>query len=243
MPTDVAIERTRTEREALAGLITALARDLQQIMDNGNLSSQGKQTRAAGTFESYETDINGRLDRLQTQARRGIEGARRSLDSHLDVTDEKIQVRSAVYGSLLSRAHDHPDQLLRVLQEQYGDPVARRLLVDTLEVVIASSTGEQQRLLQAQLEAAHLQGRQHVTAEEERLRRQLEQAEEYLRYVSAMAQVMEAALARFVRISGTERQVSTDPQQARIMALEFINGAAPAFQRYESTGRITRTNQ
>jgi hypothetical protein len=227
------LNRARRARLALRGIVTKLGIDLNAVIVNGSLSAQGRAEAARRILDTAQTDLAQRYDELREMARGEIAQRQQSLDEYLAVNDDAIAARAAVYQSILIRAHDHPDQVLKVLRDRYGDPVARRLLLDTLTVVLASYDRDKQRGLEEQIACIHDECRHQMPLREQELQTALDAANEFHLYVETAINVAETA-ASYLTLTGTSIQI--DMHAADIM----FTTTEPAFERYEAGGHLAK---
>lgn len=253
--TDRTIENTRRGREQIAGIIQRLADEITEVMANPTLSHHGKADETARRYDQAVTEIDTIVDRFSQRAATSLAAAQSALDSHLGVTEERLATKATVYAGLIAESHRDIDRVLRVLKAQYADPVVRRLLLDTIEVVSAGLDGAEQKDLDVELSGIHAEGRRHLDVRETELREAADQAQEFADYVALIRQIAHTALEGFVVGRGPDIDVGRgetipgapiiidDPTRARDHVQIILERTESAFARYEEQGRSVYPNR
>lgn len=191
------LRRGRRTREEIAGIIERLAGELNDVAARDDLNEAGTQQRALTRYRAAEEEIAGLIEGIESRADTNLATAQSALDEHLAVDDDKLATRATIYSGLLARAHDHTDEVLKVLAAQYGDPITRRLLLQALAAVEASLEPQGQKVLQQRIEAIKTQGAGQISAREAELTASVNQARDFVAYVDTIRHVTNMALREF----------------------------------------------
>ncbi len=106
-------------------------------LSNARLSEEGKREEV----ERLVTEARRRIEEQLEAAKRAQETALKAAESKLDevreVSPEVLSARAALLGPVLSGAHENPDALLNTYRRRFSDPVDRRLLEESAQLLDA----------------------------------------------------------------------------------------------------------